>query len=53
MSDERDDVTERDETAEPSATSEQPGFTSGPAPSEEDLADPEIGGAAGGGPAGA
>ena len=34
-------------------TSEQPGFTQGDTPSEEELSDPEVGGVAGGGPSGA
>ena len=54
MAAEREDETT---SAQPAPTDDQgaetPGFAQGDTPSEDELSDPEVGGTAGGGPAGA
>ena len=53
MADEREDETTTGQPAQEAEESTRPGFTQGDTPSEEELSDPDVGGTAGGGPAGA
>ena len=55
MTEEHDRTTddEQEDVVSEAASDGAPGFTKGDTPSEDDLSDPDIGGTAGGGPAGA